>query len=130
MLPVIWSATDILGYFLPFYPPNSAKNINFKKMKKSSGDIIILHQCTKKHDYILYCSWDMAPDRCNWCFSFWAISCPFTSLGTSPFFLVLSLSLKISKQWKNSWRYHHFTQVYQKSWSYAILSLRYGTWHM
>ena len=27
---------------------------------------------------------------------------------------------------KNAWRYHHFTQVYQKSWSYAILFLRYG----
>ena len=23
--------------------------------------------------------------------------------------------MKISKQWKNTWRYHHFTQVYQKS---------------
>ena len=29
---------------------------------------------------------------------------------------------------KNSaWGYHYFTQVYQKSWSYAILFLRYGT---
>ena len=25
---------------------------------------------------------------------------------------------------------YHFTQVYQKSWSYAILFLRYGTWQM
>ena len=24
-----------------------------------------------------------------------------------------------------TWRYHHFTQVYQKSWSYAMLFLRY-----
>ena len=31
---------------------------------------------------------------------------------------------------KNAGRYHHFTQVYQKSWSYAILFLRHGTWHM
>ena len=29
---------------------------------------------------------------------------------------------------KNPWRYHHFTIVYQKSWSYAILLVRYGTW--
>ena len=29
---------------------------------------------------------------------------------------------------KKHLRYHHFTQVYQKSWSYAILFLRYGTW--
>ena len=25
----------ILGYFLPFYPPNSPKNQNFRKIKKS-----------------------------------------------------------------------------------------------
>ena len=29
------------------------------------------------------------------------------------------------EKWKKAWRYHHFTQVYQKSWSYAILFLRY-----
>ena len=29
------------------------------------------------------------------------------------------------KKKKNAWRYHHFTQVYQKSRSYAILFLRY-----
>ena len=35
--------------------------------------------------------------------------------------------LKFWKNWKKtSWRYHHFTQVYQKSWSYAILFPRYG----
>ena len=27
---------------------------------------------------------------------------------------------------KNTWRYYHFTQVHKKSWSYAILFLRYG----
>ena len=32
-----------------------------------------------------------------------------------------------SKNEKICWRYHHFTHVYQKSWSYAILFLRYGT---
>ena len=30
-----------------------------KKMKKAPGDIIILHKCTKNHDLMLYCSWDM-----------------------------------------------------------------------
>ena len=43
----------ILGHFLPFYPHNSPKNQNFKKMKQT-------------------------PDRCNCYFSFWAIFCPFT----------------------------------------------------
>ena len=26
---------------------------------------------------------------------------------------------------KSNWKYHHFTPVYQKSWSYALLFLRY-----
>ena len=28
-------------------------------MKKTAGDIIILHTCTKNYDQIIYCSWDM-----------------------------------------------------------------------
>ena len=30
----------------------------------------------------------------------------------------------------NPWRYHHFTKVYQNSWSYATLFLRYGAWRI
>ena len=41
-------------------------------MKKTPGDIIILHKCTKNHDYMLHCSWDMVCDQCNCYFSFWA----------------------------------------------------------
>ena len=37
-----------------------------KKMKKTPGDIIILYKCTKNHDHMLYCSWDMARDECNY----------------------------------------------------------------
>ena len=62
-------------------------------MKKTPGDITILHNCTKNHDHMLYCSWDMARDRCNSYFSFQAIFCPFTPL-TAP-------KIKISKKkWK------------------------------
>ena len=52
----------ILGHFLAFYPPNSQKNQNFKKMKKVPGHIIILHMCTKSDDHMIYCSWDMVRD--------------------------------------------------------------------
>ena len=70
IVPEMWCKTDvivifILGYTSPFYPSNSPKNKNFKKMKKT-----------------------------------------------------------------NAWRYHRLTQVYQKSRSYAILLLRYGTCQM
>ena len=115
--------------FLPFCPStallplNNPKNQNFKKMKKSPGDTIILHKCTKKHDHMLYCSWDMACDGCNCYFSFWAIFCPFTHLTAQ--------KIKILRKWKkNTWRYHHLTLVYQKSWLYAILFLRYDAWRM
>ena len=74
----------ILGYFLPFYPSNSPKNENFKKMKKMPGDIIILHTCTKSYDYRLYCSWDMVHGTCNFYFWSWAIFCPFTTPSSPP----------------------------------------------
>ena len=69
----------ILDQFLLFYPPNNTKNQNFEKLKKTHGEIIILHKCTKNHNHMLYCSLHMAHNRCNY-FSFWAISYPFTSL--------------------------------------------------
>ena len=78
--------------FCPFCPPNSLKNQNLIKKKKTPGDIIILHKCTKNRDHMLYCSWDMVRDRCNWYFSFWAIFCPFTSLT--------AWKMKFSKKWK------------------------------
>ena len=51
--------------------------------------------------------------------SFWAIFCPFTPLTTQ--------KIKLLKKFlKNPSRYHHFTQVSQKPWSYATLFLRYS----
>ena len=40
-----------------------------------AGTIILHNKCTKNHDHILYCSWDMACDRNNCYFSFGAIFC-------------------------------------------------------
>ena len=67
----------ILEKILPFYPLKNPKNQNFEKMKKIPGDTIILQKCTKNHDHMVYCSWDMAHDGSNY-FSFWAIFCPLT----------------------------------------------------
>ena len=53
--------------------------------------------------------------------SFLAIFCPFTPQKWKYH--------KIEKK-KNTWRYHHFTQVFQKSWSQAILFLRHGLCRM
>ena len=56
----------------PFTSLIAQKIKNIRKMKKTPGDIFILHKCTKTHDHRLYHSWDMAGDECNFCFSFWA----------------------------------------------------------
>ena len=105
-------------YFSLLLPPNSPKNQNFIKMKKNPGDIIILHQCPKNHDHMLYCSWEMEHDKCNCYFSFWPILCPFNNPKNQNF----------KKQEINSWRYHYFTQVYQKLWLDDVQFLRYVAW--
>ena len=83
-----------------------------------SGDIIILHKCTKNHDHVLYFSWDMARDTCNCYFSFWVIFCLFTPLTAQ--------KLKFQTHEKNPWRYHHFAHAYRKLWLDDVSFLRYG----
>ena len=61
-------------------------------MKKTPGDIIILHMCTKNYDEAMYGCWDMVRARYNCYFSFWAIFCPFTPLTAQ--------KIKIFKKWK------------------------------
>ena len=41
---------SFLAIFCPF---NSPKNQNFEKIKKTPGDITILHKCTKNYDQII-----------------------------------------------------------------------------
>ena len=77
--------------FCPFISLTVQKITIKKKMKETPGDVIILQQCSKNHDHMLYCSRDMARDRCNY-FSFWAIFCPFTPLTAQ--------KIKIFKIWK------------------------------
>ena len=111
----------ILDNFCPFtplfpLPPNNPENQNFEKMKKTPGDIIILHKCTINDNHMIYGSWDMKFTRQN----------VFVILGHFlPFYHITAQQPK-----KNTRIYHHFIQVYQKSWLYAILFLRFGTWQM
>ena len=71
----------ILGRSLPFLPRNNPKNQYFEKMKKTPGDIIILHRCTINDNHMMYGSWDTEYDRQNF-LSFWTIFCPFIPLKT------------------------------------------------
>ena len=85
-VPEIWYVTEIsvifhFWLFFALLPPNLPKKWKLKKKrKKKPGDIIILHKCTKNHNHMLYCSWNMTCDRCNCYFSVWAIFCPFTPI--------------------------------------------------
>ena len=111
----------ILDHFLPFYNHNYSKDHNFEKMKKRPGEIIILHMCTINENHVMYGSWYMECDDQNF-LSIWTIFCTFTPLKTR--------KIKILKKWKkkDTWRYHHFTHVRQRS--YAVLFLRYDAWRM
>ena len=71
----------ILGHFLPFDPPDNPKNQDFEKIRKTAGDIIILHLCTTNDNHMMYGSWDIKCDRHNF-LPLWAIFCPFTPLTT------------------------------------------------
>ena len=69
----------ILGHFLSFHlhTPNNPENQNFEKMKKASGDVIILNMCSKNDNHMMHASCDMKCDRHNF-FSLWTIFCPLT----------------------------------------------------
>ena len=65
----------VLDCFLPFYPTNNLKNKNFEKLKKTPGDIIILHVCTINDNHMMYGSWDMRHECQNF-LSFWTFFAP------------------------------------------------------
>ena len=108
----------ILDYFLFFYPLTMQKIKILKKWKKRL-EISSFHTSAPQMKIIS----SMIPD-------IWSVTgrifCHFELLFTP----LTHWQPKKSKFWKNetnTWRYHHFTPVYQKSWSYATLFLRYGT---
>ena len=94
------------------YPENQ----HFGKMKKTLGDIIILHMFTINDSHMMYGSWDMEHNRHN-SLSFWTF-----------FVLLTPYGPRKSKFWKNesnTWRYYHFAHVYHKWHSYDVWFLRY-----
>ena len=59
-VPKIWYMTDIIvifhfGLFFALLLPSQLEKSKFRKYeKKPSGDIIILHMCTKNYDQMMY----------------------------------------------------------------------------
>ena len=89
----------ILDQFLPFYSSNNLENQNFKKMKETSGDIIILHKCTINDNHMMYVSWVMKSDRQKK--DFWPFFWPFTPLTSQK----IKILKKIKKRQDISWFY-------------------------
>ena len=78
-VPDICCTTDVIIFdfglfFCLLHSKQPKKSKLYKNEKKTPGDNIILHKCTKNHDPMQYCSWDMVHDWCDCYFSFWTIS--------------------------------------------------------
>ena len=85
---------SIWTIFCSFTPlPNSPKKQNFGKMKKTSGDIIILHRYNINGNHMMYGSWDVEHDEQNF-LSFWSFFCPFMPLTAQ--------KIKFFKKWKKN----------------------------
>ena len=108
----------ILGHFLHFYPASNPKNQNFEKMKKRL-EVSSFYTSVPKIMIIFYTVpeiWYMTN-----VISFFFI------LGIFCFFTPLTVpKIEKFKTEKNTWRYHHFTHVYQKLWSDNVWFLKYS----
>ena len=106
----------ILDRFLPFYPPNNPKNQNFKKLKKTSGYIIILNMCTINDIHI----WFLRHQAQR--IHFFVIMDHFL-----PFYLPNNHKIKILKKLKKHLEILSFHTCIPWQ-SYDIWFLRYGAW--
>ena len=130
-LPEIWQVTDVivtfhlLGYFLPFYPPNSPKNKKIPKKWKETLEISSFYTSVPK---IMIISYTVPEIRCMAdvivIFHFRLFFALLHPLPTN------SPKNQISKKGKIAWRYQNFTHVYQKLWLDDVWFLRYGVWQL
>ena len=124
MVSEIWSAKDRIFchyglFFLPFCPSIDPENQNFEKNEKNTWRYY--------HFTNVYHKWQ-SYDKCFFKYGLQQTNVFVILDHFLPFYppTLTNQKFKILKNWKNPWRYHYFTQVYQKSWSHAILFLRYG----
>ena len=98
----------ILGHFFLFYPKMNLKIKIKNKNEKKFLEILPLYTCVPYIKII----WHMVPEI--WSVTertflpLWIIFWPFTTLTT--------WKIKTFKKCKITWRYHHFTKVYQIWW--------------
>ena len=67
-------------FFYPFSPMMTTQKIKILKLKKTPGNIIILHICTINDIHMTHGSWDMECNKQSF-LSFWTVFCPFYPLN-------------------------------------------------
>ena len=111
-VPEIWCVKDVsvmsFWDFFPFYPPNSLKKENFKKMRKKKPGDVIIYTSAPKIIIIRYTVLEI------WCVA--DVIVIFHLDYFLPFYAPNSPKHKNvkKKMKKKAWRYHHFIHVYQK----------------
>ena len=120
MFPETWSVRSrIFCHFWQFFtllPPNNPENQNFKKMKKTPEDIIILHMPTINENHKMYGSRNMKWDRQNlFILGHFVIFCPTNNPKNQNF-------EKMEKRPRDIIILH----MLQKLWSHDEWFLRYG----
>ena len=105
----------ILDQFLAFYPPNNTENQNYE----NSWRYYHFTDVYQNHYHMLYYSWDMARDGCNFYFSFW----PNFSLLNPPNSPKNQNFLKNEKKMPG---YIIILHICTKNYNYMI----YGSWDM
>ena len=94
----------VIRFFVLLLPWKPQKS-KFWKMKKFTGDIMVLHMCSKNH--MMYSSWDTEWDRQNF-LSIWAISWPFFHPPHPNDPKNQNFEKNKNKNKKNAWRYYPF----------------------
>ena len=120
MFPETWSVRSrIFCHFWQFFtllPPNNPENQNFKKMKKTPEDIIILHMPTINENHKMYGSRNMKWDIQNlFILGHFVIFCPTNNPKNQNF-------EKMEKRPRDIIILH----MLQKLWSHDEWFLRYG----
>ena len=126
MVPEIWSMTERIfcdfGPFFALLPPSQPGKSKFWKNEKKSWRYY--HFTHVYHKWQSHDIWFLRYEA--WQTEFFVILDRFLSFYPSN----NTKNQNFEKLKKNTSRYHHFTQVYQKSWSYAIPFLRYGAYFL
>ena len=91
----------VIFHFGLFLPPLTAQKRKISQKWKNTWIIISLHKCTKTHDHILYCSWDMVCDGCNCYFQFDLVFGTSRKVVNSCFNCTSIIPLKDNEPWSS-----------------------------